>query len=900
MTAALAGAQSYDYVIPLGVVTFDAAAEGVSPGDVVGIEPGERQQLRILNAAGSSGNPIIFVNAGGKVRIGNSSLGEAIYISNSSYFELRGDGDSSLLYGIEIWSSGVHGVEATGESTNYEICFLEISNCGFAGIVSKTDPQCNGTGQRANFTQYDVSIHDNYVHDVGGEALYIGNSFYSGYSAGCGTLYPHNIIGLRVYNNRVERTGWDGIQVGCASSDVEIYDNYINETGLESVLYQMNGMQIGEGTTGKCYGNVILNAGAMGIIMLGLGNNDVYNNVIVNAAENGIFCDNRPDTLDPSYVRIYNNTIIEPTDEAFRCYNELSTVEFKNNLVVISDTGVSMLSFLGGISIDTADNVFLRGTSTLDFVDESSFDFRIGDSSAALDVAGDLSAYGVTEDLEGNARPFNSDFDAGAFEYGDLSVWVGFEDISINGVADGSIDVVPLGGIPPYTYLWSDASTASSRSGLAAREYSVTVTDDNSVSIGRTIWLIEPSPLVTNETVRPEIAGSSDGSVEVSAQGGTPPYTIAWDHGPTTFSLSGLDAGFYGYTVTDDRSDTTPGVVFVADAGTPIYRINCGGPEETDTHLNWSRDTQTYPSAYLASTSQYTTGSYFWNGDQSTLAPDDILGAYRYDTSLGSEMEWEFPVSSGFYALRLYFNERNSAIGIGDRVFDVEVEGTVALDDLDIFATSGYNVPTEFVLLVEVTDGYLDVDFVRDQGDSFLTAIAVHALSGPPAGTPVYRINSGGVDETGTGLDWTGERQTVPSPYLVSTSQLTTGSWSWSSGGTNFTEAPDDLFGNYRYDLSYGEEMSWEFPAEPGIYRVSLFFIERDASATTGSRMFDVFLEGAVVLTSYDLYDTYGYLIPVQEDFYVSPVGSVIDIDFDHVSGAGDPLISGIQIERIE
>ena len=46
---------------------------------------------------------------------------------------------------------------------------------------------------------------------------------------------------------------------------------------------------------------------------------------------------------------------------------------------------------------------------------------------------------------------------------------------------DGTVDVNITGGTPPYTYLWSDASSQTTQTavGLCADDYTVTVTDAN-------------------------------------------------------------------------------------------------------------------------------------------------------------------------------------------------------------------------------------------------------------------------------------------------------------------------------------------------------------------------------------------------------------------------------------
>src|SRR5690606_11465482 len=88
---------------------------------------------------------------------------------------------------------------------------------------------CNDKSpERPNFTMYDIKLHDNYIHDITGEGIYLGNSFYTGTSNYCGqTQYPHEVRGVRIYNNRMENTGWESIQVGAAVQDVEIYNNIV-------------------------------------------------------------------------------------------------------------------------------------------------------------------------------------------------------------------------------------------------------------------------------------------------------------------------------------------------------------------------------------------------------------------------------------------------------------------------------------------------------------------------------------------------------------------------------------------------------------------------------------------------------------------------------------------------
>ncbi|MFZ4544374.1 MAG: LamG-like jellyroll fold domain-containing protein, partial [Saprospiraceae bacterium] len=59
--------------------------------------------------------------------------------------------------------------------------------------------------------------------------------------------------------------------------------------------------------------------------------------------------------------------------------------------------------------------------------------------------------------------------------------------------------------------------------------------------------------------------GNSSGAATIQASGGTMPYNFLWSSGATTTSVSGLAAGTYGFTVTDNLSATAEGTVSISE-----------------------------------------------------------------------------------------------------------------------------------------------------------------------------------------------------------------------------------------------------------------------------------------------------------------------------------------------
>ena len=137
--------------------------------------------------------------------------------------------------------------------------------------------------------------------------------------------------------------------------------------------------------------------------------------------------------------------------------------------------------------------------------------------------------------------------------------------ISCNGETDGAIDITIQGGTLPYTYLWSNGETTENISGLGAGEYSYVVTDANGCvfDAGTTVTIEEPSALTESASVE-DVAclGESTGSIDLTVEGGTSPYTYVWSNGATTQDISELAAGDYSVQITDANGCTLASEIY--------------------------------------------------------------------------------------------------------------------------------------------------------------------------------------------------------------------------------------------------------------------------------------------------------------------------------------------------
>ncbi|MBL7778416.1 MAG: choice-of-anchor L domain-containing protein, partial [Chitinophagales bacterium] len=132
--------------------------------------------------------------------------------------------------------------------------------------------------------------------------------------------------------------------------------------------------------------------------------------------------------------------------------------------------------------------------------------------------------------------------------------------VSCNGGNNGSIDLTVSGGTGTYTYNWTGGVTTQDRSNLTAGSFTVTVTDANACTATASYSITQPAVLnISFTSVNPVCNGGSTGSINTTITGGNSPYTFLWNDGTTTQNRTGLAAGVYQITVTDNKGCTAAG-----------------------------------------------------------------------------------------------------------------------------------------------------------------------------------------------------------------------------------------------------------------------------------------------------------------------------------------------------
>lgn len=151
---------------------------------------------------------------------------------------------------------------------------------------------------------------------------------------------------------------------------------------------------------------------------------------------------------------------------------------------------------------------------------------------------------------ERDGTVINATYQAGIKPLPVLSV----DAVECPGDSNGAITVNRVvGGIPPYSYLWSTNETQSQVSNLTAGVYFVTVYDSQNDSTVTRVEMNTNDSINVDESISaPSGSGLEDGGVVLdNVNGGQPPYLFSWSNGSQMRNLEDVAPGVYTVTITD-------------------------------------------------------------------------------------------------------------------------------------------------------------------------------------------------------------------------------------------------------------------------------------------------------------------------------------------------------------
>ncbi|MCF8246952.1 MAG: HYR domain-containing protein [Saprospiraceae bacterium] len=174
------------------------------------------------------------------------------------------------------------------------------------------------------------------------------------------------------------------------------------------------------------------------------------------------------------------------------------------------------------------------------------------------------------------------------------------------GENDGTATASPSGGVPGYSYAWSNGATTQTITGLTPGNYMVSVTDTNNCTASQTVTVASFSCAgvgVNLAAINPSCNGGSDGSATATVSGSMGPYEFTWPNGDTTSSIVNLTAGNYTVSILDANGcDVTGNVSLVSPTAINLTvqqtNVACHGDSTGMATVNASGGTPGYEYAW--------------------------------------------------------------------------------------------------------------------------------------------------------------------------------------------------------------------------------------------------------------------------------------------------------------
>lgn len=215
--------------------------------------------------------------------------------------------------------------------------------------------------------------------------------------------------------------------------------------------------------------------------------------------------------------------------------------------------------------------------------------------------------------------------------------------------------------------------------------------------------------------------------------------------------------GFYWYrnhyakvqpdTLTPTAADRNRNLLKPAEGYTYLYRLNCGGDAVTDSYgSEWEQDDSVYSHSwaerfgmnpFTASQGHITSRIHGLksSSEASHHAAAHDAKLFQYFRWGRHALNYQFAVPDGEYRVELYFAEpwlgKYEGAGIdceGERIFDVAINDSVVVDDLDLWAEAGFAGACKKVVDIKVKGGLLTISFPEVKvGEAIISAIAIAA-----------------------------------------------------------------------------------------------------------------------------------------------------------------------------
>jgi hypothetical protein len=701
-------------------------------GDTIYISSNRIKGIKFNKFSGNELNPLVFINYQGQVNINDPLNWGALTFENCKFIKVTGTGTPSFKYGFKL-AAQTCGLAFSELSTDCEAEYIAIDHSGFFGICAKKDFGGNPPIPAPIFNN--LIIHDTYITNVT-EGMYLGET------KSPGMEFRH----VRVFNNLITNTGREGIQVANMVEDVEVYNNIIINSGLDQEASQQNNFQIGDNTVGKYYNNIFIGAPGFGLINMGSGNIEIFNNYFEDNL--GVFIDNRQFTTAYAPIEVSQNYFFDINyTSMIRNMNEINPLQILNNqfdgscpFILSSTTKQSNLTSINNLLTNLSKIKFLE-TTTYSLSSNPSQYNSLGTVAGSGISMNEWPVLNLIEDQILKAEETRTllltatvnDNDALLFSLDTIPSF-----ITMTNTGNGSIQL-KLNPTAQHVGLHKILVTVSDASHQAKDRKMLSVLVSSISNRAPEILPVDALEAYNlTETIIPIKVKDADFDKITLTSSDLPEFIRIETKSDSLFHLhikpKYLDRGVYSFNLkyTDNLSaenyyrielNVKPTQLIPE---TPVYRLNCGGPEQIAQSLNWESVYKSGSGKKYVVTHSYETGSHSYKGINNTSAPANIFGPYSFDYTGGSELKWAFPLPNGKYKVNLFFRERKADIEFdgSKAIFNVLLETKKILTNFCIYDENGED-PLQRTFETVVKDKALNIDFEQIAGKPKISGIEI-------------------------------------------------------------------------------------------------------------------------------------------------------------------------------
>jgi len=348
--------------------------------------------------------------------------------------------------------------------------------------------------------------------------------------------------------------------------------------------------------------------------------------------------------------------------------------------------------------------------------------------------------------------------------FGSTSDYSGFG-VSCFGSSDGQIDMTIVGGTEPYNILWDDGFLTEDVDNLGVGTYAVEVIDFNGCSVNTSFIITEPPNSLTISEVHSDYggfgvscSGGSDGFIDITIDGGVPPYQFEWSNGSNDEDLLNIPAGDFSVEVFDQNGCSIDIIINLSEPDAVdifnqnIETVTCPGGNDGSINIDLNGGFPPYFynwSSLNGFTSNNEDIDNLVSGDYSLEIIDDLGCSYNFSFTVPEQEQISIDINS----------QNISCFGENDGSIDIIVSGgmppfnynwsngvnTPNINNLSpgeytLIITDFYNCEEDVTILIEEPDvltfsvNTFDVTtcFGDDSGSAYLT------ING---GTPPYNQN---------------------------------------------------------------------------------------------------------------------------------------------------------------